>query len=652
MIRVSTKPTALLAALLLLGTAVWGQGQPWPLKRTIDLSSGFGDIRVNRFHAGVDLRTGGEIGAEVYSPVDGYVWRVKMSYRGYGKGLYVKAEDDHLYVFGHLSGFSKMIETAVREHQFHRERYYADIYFREDSLPIKRGQLIGYSGQSGVGAPHLHFEKRSPDNVPINPLTHGFELADRTPPTFERIGFQLQDDYSLFPDDRRRLFLPVTRAGSGRYELDTVVYLDAPFGVLADCYDQMRPGGMRQSVYQLTLLIDDIPYFESVLDSLPFEIGPVVNLVFDPTEAVNDEKRVRRLFDRTRQVQQANLSFCRRGGGGYGRNMTGGVHEGLIVGEDSWGNRAELGFRFMIAGQDSAASLHEKPNYQIFEDKSLQIVDYHVCEDGLITCVTAGRESGCFFLRPVLPIQSSINEQDLAMLLHEGQLQAAGVQLEVVGWGRDDLFSADGGLFRVSLPPNTLYRPRIMAVEKMAASDSLQPFLASDIYRLQPEAFPVRHEFEVSIKLDPGDADNLYTGLCWYDKSEEEWVWIDEDTAHADLAAGPSFGGGLFAALIDTTAPTITGLNLKQGHKYTNEQPPVKFVLEDNLSGFEDDRSIDIRIDGQWLLPELDIESGDFVATLRKPLELGRHVLTVWVVDRAGNRTERRVEFDIIKGGK
>jgi hypothetical protein len=48
-------------------------------------------------------------------------------------------------------------------------------------------------------------------------------------------------------------------------------------------------------------------------------------------------------------------------------------------------------------------------------------------------------------------------------------------------------------------------------------------------------------------------------------------------------------------------------------------------------------------------LPELDTESGDFVGLMRDPLALGKHELTISVVDRAGNRTERRVEFDVIK---
>lgn len=656
MIRVSTKPIALLATVLLLGTIAYGQNQNWPLKRTIDLSSGFGDFRANRFHAGVDLRTGGKIGVKVYSPVDGYVWRVKMSYRGYGKGLYVKGTDDHFYVFGHLSRFNDAIESAVRRDQFQRERYYTDIYFPEDSVPVRKGQLIGYSGQTGVGAPHLHFEIRSPDNVPLDPLSHGFTLDDKTPPTFDRIGFHLQDDYSLFPNGRRKLFLPVRKVGEGKYVLDSVLYLNAPFGVLADCYDQKRAGGMRQAIHKLTLSIDGVPYYESVLDSLPFEIGPVVSLVFDPMEAANEEKRVRRLYrpidnEAIKSAARAAYSGALPGRCAYGSESPArqGEHLVLVTAEDAAGNRSELTFRFFYVEGDSLRSLSVQTDFGVTGNGSLEIADYRVTENGLVTCVLDGEATKYYFFRPLVPIESSVSIQDLVMLLHQGRLLDSGIFVDVVGWHRESVLLCDSQMFSITLPLSAAYGARFLGVTREASPDSLKPLLASEIYKVQPEAFPVRKEFEVSIKLDPGASTNPYTGLCWYDKKEKEWVWIDEDTTNADLAAGPSLGGGLFAALIDTTAPTITGLNLKRGHKYWNRQPPVKFVLEDNLSGFEDDLSIDVRIDGKWLLPELDIESGDFVASLRGPLDLGKHELTITIVDRAGNRTEQQVEFDVVK---
>ena len=311
-----------------------------------------------------------------------------------------------------------------------------------------------------------------------------------------------------------------------------------------------------------------------------------------------------------------------------------------------------LTFDFVWVEDGSELSLSVPCEFTDRDEDDFEIIECDVTEFGLVTEVSRNGSTRHLYFRPHRLIDSHVGLQDLILMFHQGRLLSDGICVETIGYmagmyGGE--LVCDSQVFKAVLPPDKSYGARFLGVTREASPDSLKPLLASEIYKVQPEAFPVRKEFEVSIKLDPGAPTNPYTGLCWYDKKEKEWVWIDEDTTNADLAAGPSLGGGLFAALIDTTAPTITGLNLKQGHKYWNRQPPVKFVLEDNLSGFEDDLSIDVRIDGEWLLPELDIESGDFVASLRGPLDLGKHELTITVVDRAGNRTEQQVEFDVVK---
>ncbi|MCM2272814.1 MAG: hypothetical protein NDJ18_09715, partial [candidate division Zixibacteria bacterium] len=45
--------------LTISATTTYTAPAAWPLKGEIDLSSGFGDYRSGRFHAGLDLRTGG-----------------------------------------------------------------------------------------------------------------------------------------------------------------------------------------------------------------------------------------------------------------------------------------------------------------------------------------------------------------------------------------------------------------------------------------------------------------------------------------------------------------------------------------------------------------------------------------------------------------
>ncbi|MBN1213302.1 MAG: M23 family metallopeptidase [candidate division Zixibacteria bacterium] len=349
MSKISTKTTSSLILVIILFSISYASGATWPVKSEIDLSSGFGDLRNNRFHAGIDIRTGGVIGREVFSPADGYVWRIKLSYNGYGKALYIKGDDGFLYVFGHLKDFNDQIDKVVKQRQIADERYYQDLYLPADSLRIIKNSLIAFSGETGTGAPHLHFEKRSPDNYPLNPLTHGYQLKDKTRPTFTRLGFQQTDDRSLFYDGTRKMFLKVVPGRKeGRFYLDTVLYFNRPFGILADCFDRIRPDGMKQAVYKLSLEIDGKDYYEVIFDTLDFDKGRLVNFEYDYEQAVQDEKRVRRLFHRTGNDYSGSRALDTNGGiVGLDPDFEVGLHDVTVTAEDCYGNTSELKFKFL-----------------------------------------------------------------------------------------------------------------------------------------------------------------------------------------------------------------------------------------------------------------------------------------------------------------
>lgn len=375
MVRLSTELLAILT-ISLLGAicSLEAASTPiWPIERPTDLSSGFGDYRPGHFHYGVDIRTGGVVGAAVVAPVDGWVHRIKMSYYGYGKGLYLQGEDGYIYVLAHLSKFSRRLEKLVAEKQLQARRYYLDWYLPPDSVPVKQGEVLAFSGKTGAEAPHLHFEQRTADNRPINPLNNGFVLDDTTPPAFSRLGFQMADDRSLFDDGSRQMMLPVVPGSSaGSFYLDTVLYFNRPFSLLVDCFDQMRPGGMKQAIYQLSVYFDDELYYRVQLDTIDFDLDEQVVLEYDYPRAVDDEKRVRRLF-----AEPGNIfpgSRAENGSGGiFGLNdgLTG-RHTGRIVGLDSFGNRSEMTFQFLYGPEscifrlDSTETIPPNTSYFYF----------------------------------------------------------------------------------------------------------------------------------------------------------------------------------------------------------------------------------------------------------------------------------------------
>ena len=56
-----------------------------PIRRQLNLSGSFAELRTNHFHSGIDLRIGGVEGEKVYSPYQGAVTRLKIQAWGGGK---------------------------------------------------------------------------------------------------------------------------------------------------------------------------------------------------------------------------------------------------------------------------------------------------------------------------------------------------------------------------------------------------------------------------------------------------------------------------------------------------------------------------------------------------------------------------------------
>jgi hypothetical protein len=139
---------------------------------TLRYTAGFGELRANHVHAGMDLSTGGRVGAAVRAPLAGAVERVRTSGVGYGRSLYVRAGDGRLLVFGHLDAFAPALAAYVDSAQRAAERYEVDLWPAVGRFRFAPGDTIAWSGESGAGSPHLHFEIRHEDFA-LAPLRAG-----------------------------------------------------------------------------------------------------------------------------------------------------------------------------------------------------------------------------------------------------------------------------------------------------------------------------------------------------------------------------------------------------------------------------------------------------------------------------------------------
>ena len=180
----------------------------WPTNASKVLTTVFGEERSRRFHAGIDVRTYGKIGNQLYAVGNGYISRIKVSPDGYGKTLYLKLDDGNTAVYAHIDEFHASIKQKVKSIRIHENKNFIDSYLKKNELRFHKGEIIGYAGDTGsISGPHLHFEIRDQNNKPLNPLKNIYAIEDTLRPIAKSIAFIPLDnscwingiqDYSIY----------------------------------------------------------------------------------------------------------------------------------------------------------------------------------------------------------------------------------------------------------------------------------------------------------------------------------------------------------------------------------------------------------------------------------------------------------------------
>ncbi|MDD3001712.1 MAG: M23 family metallopeptidase [Candidatus Riflebacteria bacterium] len=158
----------------------------WPIDIEISQSSSFAELRGMRHHAGIDLRTKQRNGFPIIAIEDGYVSRVGVSFRSYGKVIYI----DHpklnaKVVYGHMQDFNgKLKEYVDKKLKKIGKPFGINDYFKPGRFPVKKGDIVGFTGETGSGPSHLHFEMRTMSDEPLAPALFGYRPPDSIFPVF------------------------------------------------------------------------------------------------------------------------------------------------------------------------------------------------------------------------------------------------------------------------------------------------------------------------------------------------------------------------------------------------------------------------------------------------------------------------------------
>jgi len=270
-----------------------------PLNLPPEASGTFAELRSNHFHGGSDYRTQQRIGHNVHAVAEGYISRARVQLGGGGNLLYVTHPNGYTSVYMHLNAFADSIASVVRAEQYREQRFDVDVRLDPGVLPVKKGDIIGQSGNSGSSqGPHLHLEIRDTESEePINPQLFGLEFPDNIPPTIHGITvYDLGDD--VFSEHTPRRHLPVKAGPAGRYTLaqNTIIAINGQTGFGINTSDKHNNSPFSNGVHSIELLLDGAPIYQAVFERFSFEHSRALNSHIDYPYYILKRTRIQKSF--------------------------------------------------------------------------------------------------------------------------------------------------------------------------------------------------------------------------------------------------------------------------------------------------------------------------------------------------------------------
>jgi Peptidase family M23 len=288
-----------------------------PLDFPILLAGNFGECRPGHFHSGIDIKTNGKENAPVHAAADGYISRIKMDKTGFGHALYVTHPNGYTTLYAHLNDFAPAIQRYVHEQQYAQQHWDIDVQLPPTMFPVKKGQLIAYSGNTGSStAPHVHFEIRNTKTEhPLNPELFGLPIVDHIAPVpTEVVLYDLSRSIydQKAASNNRPLSVPLAKKPKDLFLLkdrmaekdhlgsavkdDTIFTELAKIGIGLNVNDFMNNSDNTLAFYDVKVVMDDSIQVEIKLDNIGYEVTRYVNAYADYETKWRNGKWIQCLF--------------------------------------------------------------------------------------------------------------------------------------------------------------------------------------------------------------------------------------------------------------------------------------------------------------------------------------------------------------------
>ncbi len=264
-----------------------------PLDVPISLAANFGELRPNHYHMGLDIRTQHRVNLPVYAAADGYVARISIEPGGFGQAIYINHPNGYTTVYGHLNKFFPALAAWIHQEQYHRQSWQVYLEIPPALFPVKKGDLIAYSGSTGGSqGPHLHFEiRRTAGDINLNPLLFGLPVPDQTAPGITSLAWY---DRNLGIYDQSPHLIPThgawPRVAGGPASFAYTGYAITPsllvvhttrISFALSAFDTQTGSNNPNGIFEADLLEDDQPVIGFRMDKISYDYTRNINAHID-----------------------------------------------------------------------------------------------------------------------------------------------------------------------------------------------------------------------------------------------------------------------------------------------------------------------------------------------------------------------------------
>ncbi len=354
-----------------------GQSYPkgyfrYPLDIPPKLNANFGEMRPNHFHMGLDLYTNKRENLPVFAAADGYIARVKIEPGGFGHAIYINHPNGMTTLYAHMNAFMPEVESWLKKEQYKKESWKIELEARPEQFPVKKGQLIGQSGNTGGSqGPHVHFEIRDTGTDKcLNLLLFGFPITDNVPPDINRLA--IYDRNQSIYEQRPMMVIPQKTSGS--YSAGTLQVRTDKVTLAIQATDRMSNVPNPNGIFIVDVEDNGKRSGGFRIDRIGYDETRYLNAHIDYTAKLAGGPYLQNIFP----LPGDRLEIYDRKGPSYISLKDSLVHDIRVTVRDAYANASTLNFRLQrIANPAPAApkkgTLMRPGELNVFEVDDLQV---------------------------------------------------------------------------------------------------------------------------------------------------------------------------------------------------------------------------------------------------------------------------------------